>query len=253
MSIATIAAHEGRHVVTCDIGVAYLNASMPSNKRVLMKLSRDYAEILCWLKPEYRSFLCDDGTMIVHITKALYDCIESAKLWYENFAKTLTDDGFIPNPKDLCVFNKQVDGNQITICVHVDDLLVTSVNAEAIEAVISLLQQKYKDLVVNRGAVHHYLGMVFHFTVKGKCKITMPLFITETVRKSGVTGVAASPATENLFVVREETRKLNEQESERFHSLVASLQYLAKRVRPDILCPVVFLSTRVISSDVDDL
>lgn len=30
-------------------------------------------------------------------------------------------------------------------------------------------------------------------------------------------------------------------------------QYLAKRVRPDILCPVVFLSTRVQAPDVDDL
>jgi hypothetical protein len=39
---------------------------------------------------------------------------------------------------------------------------------------------------------------------------------------------------------------------EKFHTLVAKSLYLAKRVRPDILLPISFLSSHTLSPDVDD-
>ena len=252
MIIAAIAAKEKRHVFTADVGVAYLNANMPEGKKILMRLSRDYAEMLCWLKPEYRIFMRDDGTMIVKLSKALYGCVESAKLWYDHIANTLQTQGFKPNPIDICVFNKTVDGSQVTVCIHVDDLMVTSVNKIACNELLQYLKNVYKDISVTEGKVHKYLGMIFDFSVDGKCAISMPHFISETIAKAKVEGVVATPATEQLFQVRENAPKLEDGQKEEFHSLIMSLQYLAKRVRPDILCPVVFLSTRVQCADQDD-
>ena len=249
---AAIAAKERRHVVTADIGVAYLNANMPEDKKILMRLSRDHSEMLCWLKPEYRIFMRDDGTMIVKLSKALYGCVESAKLWYDHIANTLKSQGFAPNPIDICVFNKIVDGSQITVCIHVDDLMVTSVNNSACNELLRYLKNVYKDIVATEGRIHKYLGMLFDFSVEGKCAISMPHFIIETIAKAKVDGVAATPATEHLFQVRENAVKLEGKHKEEFHSLIMSLQYLAKRVRPEILCPVVFLSTRVQHADQDD-
>lgn len=252
MMTAAIAAHERRHVITCDIGVAYLNANLPEGKKILMRLSREHAEMLCWLCPEYRELQRDDGTMIVRLTKALYGCVESARLWYNHLSGTLKSQGYEPNPIDICSFNKVVDGAQITVVVHVDDLMITSINQDAMKQLVKHLIDVYNDLKVTEGKCHKYLGMIFDFSEMGKCKITMPNFIEETVVKARVEGSVATPATEHLFQVREEASKLEGEAKEEFHSFVMSLQYLAKRVRPEILCPVVFLSTRVQRCDEDD-
>jgi histone deacetylase 1/2 len=130
--------------------------------------------------------------------------------------------------------------------------MVTSVNKIACNELLQYLKSVYKDISVTEGKVHKYLGMIFDFSADGKCAISMPHFISETIAKAKVEGVAATPATEQLFQVRENAPKLEDGQKEELHSLVMSLQYLAKRVRPDILCPVVFLSTRVQCADQDD-
>ena len=103
---AAIAAKESRHVKTIDLPGAYLNADM-SGEEVLMHINPEEAEILILLKPEYRDFLREDGSMIVKLNKALYGCIESAKLWYQEISSTLKNNGYIANPKDICVLTKQ--------------------------------------------------------------------------------------------------------------------------------------------------
>ena len=67
-----------------------------------------------------------------------------------------------------------------------------------------------------------------------------------------VCGTVLTPATGNLFITREST-PLNEDMKSKFHTMVAKLLYLSKRVRPDILLAVSFLTTRVQSPDSDDL
>ena len=61
----------------------------------------------------------------MRLDKALYGCIESAKLWYNEIAGTLRSNGFTADRRDICVFNKDVKGNQFTILVYVDDLKMT--------------------------------------------------------------------------------------------------------------------------------
>mmetsp|Transcript_7432 Transcript_7432/g.10543 ORF Transcript_7432/g.10543 Transcript_7432/m.10543 type:complete len:83 (+) Transcript_7432:2428-2676(+) len=54
------------------------------------------------------------------------------------------------------------------------------------------------------------------------------------------------PATEQLFQIDEESEKLDAQQLSDFHSKVATLLYLTKRVRPDCLCATIFLTSRVL-------
>ena len=42
-------------------------------------------------------------------------------LYYRKFVKSLTDIDFVINPYDPCVANKMIEGEQTTICFHVDD------------------------------------------------------------------------------------------------------------------------------------
>ncbi len=65
--------------------------------------------------------------MVVQLDKALYGCVDAAALWCSDLRSKLEKDGFVANPYDACVLNKLgPDGVQITVVVHVDDLLVAS-------------------------------------------------------------------------------------------------------------------------------
>jgi len=184
----------------------------------------------------------------------LYGCVESAKLWYEHIKTTLKAFGFKPNPKDICVFNMvgRKHGKQCTICIHVDDLMITCADEEFLEAVLEYIERVYKKVTIHRGSVHSYLGMMFDFSEEGKVKVTMEGYVNELLRYAEAAGVAASPAADYLFVIRD-SKPLSAADRERFHSLVAKFLHLAKRVRPDILPVVAFLATRVQVATEDDL
>ena len=66
------------------------------------------------------------------MNKALYGHIMSGRLFWEHISKSLTDMGFVPNPDDLCVFNKDVDSEQCTIVLHVDDIKLSDVSEDVV-------------------------------------------------------------------------------------------------------------------------
>ena len=69
-----------------------------------------------------------------------------------------------------------------------------------------------------------------------------------------ITSSSATPATENLFKVREDSQKkvLPEEQAVAFHHTTAQLLFALTRVRRDIQTPVSFLCSRVKEPDEDD-
>ena len=114
---AAIAASERRYKATVDIEGAYLHSKMVGT--VYIKVVRAVADLLCEIDPSYEKFRLSDGSLVVKLNRALYGCIESARLFYNNISKTLTDFGFVKNLYDHCVFNKKMYNNQCTIVIHV--------------------------------------------------------------------------------------------------------------------------------------
>lgn len=250
--VAAIAAKEQRYVVSLDVVGAYLNA-MLKNKTLFMKLHPQLVKLLMEKFPkEYAEYVDTDGSVIVQLLRALYGCVESAKLWYELLAEVLIAMGFKVNRKDPCVFNRGSGEDQVTICFHVDDLLITSKSKDFVEEVVKKLIEKFKTCKVHRGAVHPYLGMTFDFSSLGKAKVTMEGYINDMLREYEVTGGAKTPATTKLHDIDESSEKLSKEDADKFHSRAAKLLYPAKRVRPDLLCAVNFLCTRVQCSTAED-
>jgi hypothetical protein len=68
-------------------------------------------------------------------------------------------------------------------------------------------------------------------------------------------GNAVSPATEHLFDIRAigSLPPVSDEDTLYFHSKVASLLYIGKRIHPDILTAVTFLTTRINVCDSDDM
>ena len=59
--------------------------------------------LLLKLNSSLQPYVKPGGTIIVEINRALYGCIESVKLWFEELTETLKNMGFSPNDCDLCL------------------------------------------------------------------------------------------------------------------------------------------------------
>ena len=173
--------------------------------------------------------------------KALYGCIESSKLWYIELRKALESFGFVANKEDPCVFNKIVDGIQTTLCVHVDDILCTSVKISEHIELERNLTDRFKDINFEQGSKTSFLGMTIHTSDHGPTSICMAGFVSELVNDFAPTGSVPSPANNQLFEPGHDDHVMIESERKRFHTVVAKLLYLAKRIRPDILVAVSYL------------
>ena len=157
-AMAALVARENRVVATVDIGGAYLNASMvESGVIVHMRLDRVMTEILVKIDPEFKEFV---GSSVVQLDKALYGCVEAAHLWYLMLREKLEAYGFVANPAEPCVFNKRnAAGLQISLTLHVDDLLTTCKSEAEIDLFFSYLRTQFPVITVHKGKT----GMLFDF------------------------------------------------------------------------------------------
>ena len=186
-------------------------------------------------------------------------------LYYRKFVKSLTDIEFDLNLYDPCVANKMIEGEQMTICFHVDDCKLSHRKTKVMDRMIKYLRQEYESIfedgsgamTVSRGKVHKYLGMTLDYTVRGRVKITMFDYVNEILTafdkaEPKGAGTKTSAAPENLFTVDEDCEKLPPNKAVEFHNLVAKTLYATKRARPDTCTATAFLTTRVRAPDKDD-
>lgn len=244
-------------MATADIEGAYLAIDMRS-ENVLVVLDPIQTSIVVALVPELEIFVTEEGTMYAYLGRALYGCIQSAKLFHEDLSGTLEDMGFIRNPYDPCLMNFNKQGKQVTVAIYVDDVKISSTDKELVDWTLRGLTARYKTLTIKRGTQHEYLGIDIDYTKKGEVTLSMEKMVRNIVDNYDYHGsekVANSPATNDLFqpsVGEEASVALCDREREEFHSLVAKLLYVAKRTRPDILTSVSYLTTRVKEPNVGD-
>ena len=194
---------------------------------------------------------------------ALYGTIQASLIFWKDLTKTLVSEGFEVNPYDWCIANKTINGKQLTVVWHVDNLEILHVDKRVVGQCIDMLDKRYGNdiggkpspLTVKRGKKHDYLGMLLDYSVKGKVKIDMRKYIETILEElpSGFDVEAVTPAASYLFDVNEACRKLNQSDSDKCHHAVAQLLFLCKQARPDIQTTVAFLTTRVKGPDEDDL
>jgi hypothetical protein len=98
--IAAIAAHEQRKVKTLDINGAYLNADMhKTGIEVYMRLDGKMVDLLCEINSTYNAYRVKQEKgdyIVVNLDRALYGCVESAKMWYDDLKSTLAAAGYKP-------------------------------------------------------------------------------------------------------------------------------------------------------------
>jgi hypothetical protein len=251
LTLASIAAAEGLKVKTMDIAQAYLNADMPHDLYVLLEPA--IAKVLIQRDPTFEQFREPNGTVLVKLNKAQYGCVESARLWYNTIAAFLESKGFVKNFYDPCIFVRQnAAGVKLYCAIYVDDIKAICADQAELDLFQFQLEEIFGKVSMKDGPIHEYLGMLFDYSNPGQVKVNMEKYLSDIVNEADVTSSADTPAADNLFVISPGSPLLPEPERENLHRVVAQLLYAAVRVRPDILLPVIFLSSRVTKATKED-
>ena len=200
-----------------------------------------------------------EQVMYMELLKALYGTLCAAHLFWEKLSKQLIDVwGFVPNKYDDCVVNKTINGHQMTVVWHVDDLKVSHVDAKEVWKFIQQMEETFgKDtpLSVSHGRTHDYLGMTLDFHNKGKVRIDMEHYIDMMLHDAPkeMEGVSSTPAAAHLFKTNlEDPKLLGDVQKKIFVHLVMQGLYLSQRGRLDIRTAIAFLCSRLHNPDEDD-
>ena len=180
--------------------------------------------------------------LYVQVLRAIYGMLQAALLWYKKFKNDLEEQGFKFNPYDPCVANRMIKGSQHTMLFHVDDLKCSHKNKTVNDEFAKWLEETYGQhgrVEIHRGKVHDYLGMKLDYSEKKKLKVDMRDYVKGMLDsfqikfKEGET--ARTPTGDDLFGQKSSNdRKLQQDNSEAFHTIVAQGLFLTKRGRPDI-------------------
>ena len=116
----------------------------------------------------------------------------------------IQEEGFVLNPYDPCVANKVINGKQMTICWHMDDLKASHHDPGQVTKFGDRLGRKYGVAVAAHcGKVYNYLGMVFDFSAKGKVMVTMIEYSKNMIKDfpEEIIATKASLASDYLFTM----------------------------------------------------
>jgi hypothetical protein len=140
--------------------------------------------------------------------------------------------GFEINPYNLCVANKMVNGTQMTVRWHVDDLMISHTSQDNIMAFMKKIKDIHgENLAEKVGTIHNYLGMTFDYSFDNKVRINMNQYLSKVIKEfpQEILGMCATPAADHLNKIRENGKKLNEELVEAFHHMTYQLLFAANR------------------------
>jgi hypothetical protein len=244
---ALIDAYENKYVATADIEGAYLHAHLNTDEEIYLILDKETTAILVKMFPELQKYVSSDGTLIIKLLKALYGLVQSAKLFNVNIMNYIEENGFVPNKYDHCILNK----GKITIRIFVDDLLISGPNKKSVDGIMKILKDKYKQITEHHGNVLEYLGMEMRFQNKS-LTLSLKNMIQKLLDSTGTVSSVSTPAIQMSEGEEQKSEPLKSDEAKFFHSIVATLLYIAKKCRPDILHSTVKLCQKVKNPTIND-
>ena len=202
------------------------------------------AELMVKVDPSlYRKYITTSkkGVLMLYVklTKALYRLLRSALLFYKKIRGDLEGLGFKINPYDPCVANKDINGEQLTVVWHVDDLKVSHKDENVVLAFCVKMSQLYgSSTKSSRGKVYNFLGMDLDWSRDGVFIVSMIKYLQKVIKDfpEEICATRATQANNNLFKIIEDGKAqlLPEEQAQASHHTTAQLLFLAMRARPDV-------------------
>ena len=165
--MAVVDAWESWKVAVLDVPGAFMQVDM--DKLVHVWFEGKMVDKLLEIDQDlYASYVTEEKgkkVMYVELLKALYGTLRDAQLFWEKLqAKLVNDWGFTPNRYDSCIVNKKVNGKQLTVAWHVDNLKVSHEEDNILDELIGMMEEEFGQetpLTVMRGPIQEYLGRLW--------------------------------------------------------------------------------------------
>ena len=142
LTVAALAAEENRKSGTIDFPSAFLNCNMPvGSEEIFMGL--EPFMIMTEIDENFYQYVDSKGCSIVRLRRALYGCVESARIWNDKLNIELSILKYERNPYDKCIYNRiEKDGSQSTLVVHVDDVLILAKDEKVVGYIMDEIEKK---------------------------------------------------------------------------------------------------------------
>jgi hypothetical protein len=218
-------------------------------------------DMICQIDCKYNKNVIRRGSkkfIFAKLNKAVYGTLLGAILFYQKLSKQLNDWGYVQNDYDPCTLNKVINGEQVTIQFHVDDLKISHKDQDVLDSILNDLDVKFgtkkKALTASIGLIHNYLGITINFNERNKMKFTMFDYLKDILSEipSDMEGIVRTPAQDDLFTINESSPLLNEKDADFYHRTTARLLFAAKRAHRDRQVAVAYMCTRVKAPTVSD-
>ena len=142
---AVVDAWESQKVVVLDVPAAFMQVDMDELVHVWFEGER-VDKLLEIDQDLYTSYVTEEKgkkVMYVELLKALYGTLWAAWLFWEKLQVKLVNDwGFTPNRYDSCIVNKKVNGKQLTMAWHMDDLKVSHEEDTVLDEFIGMMKEE---------------------------------------------------------------------------------------------------------------
>jgi len=238
-----IVAYRGNYeVAKIDVKGAYIQTEITGSP-IYMKMDKKLTTAITTILPDLQDYVTPEGTLYTKLLKALYGCIQSGQLWYERIKKVLIREGYITTPTDPCIFRRAVTENLFILIVYINNILLFA-NSQEIQQVKAFMMKEFHWITVICNKVQFYLGMNIEIA-DHQVTVDMIFYIEQLLTEVQIVKTYNTPAVKECFQPSKESLLLDDAGKKKFHTVVAKLLYLAKRVQPDLLTATSFLCMRV--------
>ena len=216
-----------------DIKGAFLKAEM-ARKGIYAKIQPFIARMMVELKPEWNSFIKEDGSLLVELKKAWYGTNAASALWHQEISGTLIDEcGYTRHPLVPCLFYKKVRKKFCFMLLHVDDIgaMFPKDHVER-DRVQNILENKYEAMKVQRGNNVVYVGLEVN-RVGNHFEIGMNKRIEKLASKYNIKKGSKYPCT-TTYMDNKNGQELY-QDITGYRSLVQSVKWISTCVKPELL------------------
>jgi Reverse transcriptase (RNA-dependent DNA polymerase)/gag-polypeptide of LTR copia-type len=177
-ALLATAASRNYHVHHMDVDTAFLYGVLPDDEPVYCTIPDGYP-----IPPQYANH--DQTQLVARVRKGLYGLRQSPRLWNQTIDHTMVNLlGFTRSPQDPCLYHKSRGGEQLFVCIYVDDLLIASSSMSYLQEFKRQLSDQYnmKDL----GELRSFLGMEVTLSRNHYIKICQTKYISDLSHKFSV-------------------------------------------------------------------
>lgn len=199
-----------------DVKTAYLHA--PIDCEIYMEQPKGF---------EVKSNRGDK--LVCKLNKSLYGLKQSGRNWNKMLHVYLTENDFIQNLADYCVYSKRSGKDRVIIIIWVDDLIIAASDNSLLKDVKEMLTSKFK--MKDLGKLKHFLGIDFDQS-KGTVRVNQKRYILRILERFNM--LDCKPRSTPCELKLDYDSDSDPIDPKRYREAVGSLIYLMTCTRPDL-------------------